>query len=67
MDIWGDAEGTIFVTDQAPRIVAFSPHGEVLGRCKAVASHSHGIWGDRAGNLYLCEYNGRLSKLARLS
>ena len=66
MDIWGDAEGTIYVTDQAPRVVAFSPQGEVLGRCKAVASHSHGIWGDTAGNLYLCEYNGRLSKLARL-
>ena len=25
MDIYGDADGTIFVTDQAPRIVAFSP------------------------------------------
>jgi DNA-binding beta-propeller fold protein YncE len=67
MDIYGDADGTIFVTDQAPRIVAFSPQGEVLGRCKSVASHSHGIWGDAAGNLFLCEYGGWLSKLARLS
>jgi peptidylglycine monooxygenase len=67
MDIWGDADGTIYVTDQAPRIVAFSPKGEVLGRCKSCATHSHGIWGDAAGNLYLCEHNGRLSKFARLS
>jgi peptidylglycine monooxygenase len=67
MDIWGDPDGTIFVTDQAPRLVAFAPSGEVLGRCKANATHSHGIWGDAAGNLYLCEYNGRLSKLARLA
>jgi peptidylglycine monooxygenase len=67
MDIYGDADGTIFVTDQAPRIVAFSPKGEVLGRCKSVATHSHGIWGDKTGNLFLCEHNGRLSKLARLS
>jgi DNA-binding beta-propeller fold protein YncE len=66
MDIYGDADGTIFVTDQAPRIVAFSPEGEVLGRCKAVATHSHGIWGDAAGNLFLCEHTGSITKLARL-
>jgi DNA-binding beta-propeller fold protein YncE len=66
MDIYGDADGTIFVTDQAPRIVAFSPEGEVLGRCKAVAIYSHGIWGDAAGNLFLCEHTGSLTKLARL-
>jgi peptidylglycine monooxygenase len=67
MDIFGDADGTIFVTDQAPRIVAFSAEGEVLGRCKAVATHSHGIWGDSAGNLFLCEHDGWLTKLTRLS
>ena len=67
MDIYGDADGTIFVTDQAPRIVAFSPRGEVTGRCKAVATYSHGIWGDIAGNLFLCEHTGSLTKLERLS
>jgi DNA-binding beta-propeller fold protein YncE len=67
MDIYGDADGTIFVTDQAPRIVAFSPQGEVIGRCKAVATYSHGIWGDTAGNLFLCEHTGSLTKLERLS
>ncbi len=66
MDIWGDADGTIFVTDQAPRIVAFSPQGEVLGRCKAAAIYSHGIWGDAAGNLFLCEHTGVVTKLAVL-
>jgi len=67
MDIYGAADGTIFVTDQAPRIVAFSPQGEVLGRCKAVATYSHGIWGDADGNLFLSESTGRVTKLARLS
>jgi DNA-binding beta-propeller fold protein YncE len=67
MDIYGDADGTIFVTDQAPRIVAYSPRGEVLGRCKAVATYSHGIGGDAAGNLFLCESSGTLTKLARVS
>jgi peptidylglycine monooxygenase len=67
MDIWGDADGTIYVTDQAPRIVAFTPTGETLGRCKVVATHSHGLWGDAAGNLYCSEHNGQLTKLARLS
>jgi len=48
MDIWGEADGTIYVTDQAPRIVAFSPTGEVLGRCKVGSpTHSHGLWGRR--------------------
>jgi peptidylglycine monooxygenase len=66
MDIYGDRDGTIFVTDQAPRVVAFSPQGEVLGRCKAAAIYSHGIWGDAAGNLFLCEHTGTITKLARL-
>lgn len=67
MDIWGDADGITYVTDQAPRIVAYSPTGEIIGRCKVVATWSHGLWGDRAGNLYCSEHNGQLTKLARLS
>ena len=63
MDIWGDADGTIYVTDQAPRIVAYAPDGTVLGRAKTVATISHGIWGDPAGNLFCCEANGRMTKL----
>jgi DNA-binding beta-propeller fold protein YncE len=66
MDIYGDPDGTVFVTDQAPRIIAFSPQGEVLGRCKAAAIYSHGIWGDGGGNLFLCEHTGTVTKLARL-
>ena len=65
MDIYGSADGTIFVTDQAPRIVAFSPDGEVIGRCSAAKIYSHGIWGDAAGNLFLCEHTGTITKLAR--
>jgi len=66
MDIYGDADGTIFVTDQAPRIIAFSPEGKVLGRCKGVGIYSHGIWGDAADNLFLCEHTGMITKLERL-
>src|SRR4051812_39548506 len=65
MDIYGSADGTIFVTDQAPRIVAFSPDGEVIGRCNAAKIYSHGIWGDAAGNLFLCEHTGTITKMAR--
>ena len=64
MDIYGSADGTIFVTDQAPRIVAFSADGEVIGRCSAAKIYSHGIWGDAAGNLFLCEHTGTITKLA---
>ena len=67
MDIYGSADGTIFVTDQAPRVVAFSSDGKVIGRCSAAKIYSHGIWGDAAGNLFLCEHTGTITKLARLS
>jgi len=67
MDIYGAADGMIYVTDQAPRIVAFSPAGEIVGRCSASKIYSHGIWGDAAGNLFLCEHTGTVTKLSRLS
>lgn len=66
MDIWGAPDGTIFVTDQAPRIVAFAADGRILGRAKAVATLSHGIWGAPDGSLFLCETDGWLTKMERL-
>ncbi|HET6518536.1 MAG TPA: peptidyl-alpha-hydroxyglycine alpha-amidating lyase family protein [Geminicoccaceae bacterium] len=55
MDIWEDAAGMIYVTDQIPRVSMMSPDGRLVGRCRPVLYGAHGIWGDRAGHIYLAE------------
>jgi DNA-binding beta-propeller fold protein YncE len=69
MDIYGDMDGHIFITDQIPRLSMFSADGILMGRCKPVANGGHGIWGDSGGNLYLAEVapiNG-VTKLVRVA
>ena len=55
MKIYVDARGLVFVTDQIPRISVLDPSGELVGRCRGAINGAHGLWGDRAGNLYLAE------------
>jgi DNA-binding beta-propeller fold protein YncE len=55
MDIWGDAGGTLFVSDQTPRIVKLDARGRVAGGMRAFTIYPHGLWGDRAGNLFVAE------------
>ena len=55
MDIFEDAGGTIFVTDQVPSLTAFAPDGTRLGRSRPSLNGAHGIFGDAAGNLFLAE------------
>jgi len=55
MDIFGDAQGNIFVTDQIPRLSMMSSEGRLIGRCRPVCFGAHGIGGDADGNLYLAE------------
>ncbi len=55
MDIFGDAQGNIFVTDQIPRLSMMSSEGRLIGRCRPVRFGAHGIGGDADGNLYLAE------------
>jgi peptidylglycine monooxygenase len=64
MDIHADAAGLIYVTDQTPRVTVLNGAGMVLGRCRPVLNGAHGIWGDRAGRLYLAELSP--SRLTRL-
>lgn len=64
MDIFQDAAGRLFVTDQIPRLSMLSRDGALLGRCRPVLNGAHGMWGDQAGNLYMAEINpGRLTRL----
>jgi peptidylglycine monooxygenase len=66
MDIYVDAGGTVYVTDQIPRISMYSPEGRLLARGRPVAIGAHGVWGDSRGNLYLAEVGlSQVTKLAR--
>jgi peptidylglycine monooxygenase len=69
MDIYGDAQGRIYVTDQIPRLSMLTSSGTLIGRCRPVLYTPHGIWGDSAGNIYLAESSpmDRLTKLVPLS
>lgn len=65
MDIYGDADGRIFVTDQIPRLSMLSPDGELIGRCRGVWNGAHGVWGNAAGDVFLAEIQPtRITKLA---
>jgi peptidylglycine monooxygenase len=66
MDIYVDGAGTVYVTDQIPRITMYSPEGRMLSRGRPVTIGAHGVWGDSRGNLYLAEVAvNQVTKLVR--
>jgi DNA-binding beta-propeller fold protein YncE len=66
MDIYVDGTGTVYVTDQIPRITMYSPDGRMLSRGRPVTMGAHGVWGDSHGNLYLAEVAvNQVTKLVR--
>ncbi len=68
MDIYVDAAGRIYVTDQVPRVSRLDGTGALVGRCKPVPIGAHGICGDSRGNLFLAEVApiNRITRLAPL-
>ncbi|MGH7331426.1 MAG: peptidyl-alpha-hydroxyglycine alpha-amidating lyase family protein [Candidatus Rokuibacteriota bacterium] len=68
MDIYVDRTGTVYVTDQIPRITMYSPEGRMLARGRPAAYGGHGVWGNSRGDLYLAEVNlTQVTKLTRRS
>ena len=65
MDIFQDAAGHLYVTDQVPRLSMLTLDGKLLGRCRPVLNGAHGMWGDRAGHLFMAEMNP--SRITRLT
>lgn len=65
MDIWGDEQDNLYVTDQVPTLTKLASDGRCIGRCRPVLNGAHGLWGDTHGNLYLAEVNP--SRITRLS
>ena len=65
MDIWGDEQDNLYVTDQIPTLTQLARDGRRIGRCRPVLNGAHGIWGDSRGHLFLAEVNP--SRITRLS
>ena len=57
MDIFEDAAGLIYVTDQIPRLSLLSPDGRLLGRCRPCRNTPHGVWGAPDGAIFIAEMN----------
>jgi len=65
MDIFIDAKGVIYVTDQTPRFTVLNAEGKLLSRGSAPDA-GHGIWGDSQGNLYLAGLQSGVVKLVKV-
>jgi DNA-binding beta-propeller fold protein YncE len=57
MDIYEDAEGGIYVTDQIPRLSQLAPDGTLVGRCRPSFNTPHGVWGAPDGAIFIAEMN----------
>ena len=65
MSVHGGPGGTLYVTDQVPRLSLLGPDGALLGRCRPVLNGAHGMWRSPDGSIYLSEQNPR--RLTRLA
>lgn len=66
MSIFGDKDDNVFVSDQAPRLIAFDRNDARIGCCSPVLREGHGVSGDSRGNIYLTDMNPeRVTRLAR--
>jgi len=59
MDIWGDAAGRLYVTDQVPRLSLLDADGSLIGRGRAVLNGAHGLCQAPDGGILLAEMNPR--------
>jgi peptidylglycine monooxygenase len=57
MDIYEDAAGLIYVSDQIPRLSQLAPDGRLIGRCRPCRNIPHGVWGAPDGALFIAEMN----------
>lgn len=65
MDVWGDAQDRLYVTDQIPTLTCLASDGQMIGRCRPVLNGAHGLWGNRDGHIFLAE--GNPSRITRMT
>jgi peptidylglycine monooxygenase len=64
MSVHGGPGGTLYVTDQVPRLSLLAQDGTLLGRCRPVLNGAHGMWLAPDGSIFLSEQNPpRLTRL----
>jgi len=65
MDIYEDADGLTYVTDQIPRLSQLAPDGTLTGRCRPSFNTPHGVWGAPDGAIFIAEMTP--SQIVRLT
>ena len=65
MDIFMDAQGIFYVTDQVPRITLLNSDGELISRGRTLFN-GHGLWVDSLGNVYLAGTAAGITKLVKM-
>lgn len=48
-------DGVLLVTDQTPRLSAYDPQGNLMGRCRTFATFAHGVDVAKNGSIFLAE------------
>lgn len=68
LDVWGDAEGRLYVSDFAPSLTLLDVDGTRLGQCRPVLNVAHGLCGAPDGTIYFAEPSpSRISRIVPLS
>ncbi len=49
--------GLLLVSDQTPRLSAYSPSGELVGRCRTFSTYGHGLAVNGDGTIIIAEMN----------
>ncbi|MCZ4367707.1 hypothetical protein [Sulfitobacter dubius] len=50
-------DGLLLVTDQTPRLSAYAPNGELIGRCRTFSTYGHGLAVQDDGTIVIAEMN----------
>ena len=50
-------DGLLLVSDQTPRLSAYTPSGELVGRCRTFSTFGHGLAVQRDGTIIIAEMN----------
>ena len=50
-------DGLLLVSDQTPRLSAYSPSGELVGRCRTFSTYGHGLAVNGDGTIIIAEMN----------
>ncbi len=51
------SQGVLLVTDQTPRLSAYAPNGELIGRCRTFSTYGHGLAVQDDGTIVIAEMN----------